>query len=61
VYVGTTPLSGTTGTPAAGQFQVDPSGTSLTFSPPAGRPGEVLPLRVVVNGVESDPALWVTL
>jgi hypothetical protein len=40
---------------------VDPSGTSLSFTPPTGASGTIAPLRVRVNGVESDPALWVTL
>jgi hypothetical protein len=35
--------------------------SSLTFSPPPAPAGPVLPVRVRVNGVESDPAVWVTL
>lgn len=35
--------------------------SSLIFSPPAGPTGTVLPVRVRVNGVESDPAVWVML
>jgi len=46
---------------AAGQVSVDPSGTSFSFSPPAGPAGTVAPVRVRVNGADSDPALWVTL
>jgi hypothetical protein len=61
VLTGSVPLTSVAASPAAGQFAVDPSGTSLTFAPPAGPPGAVVPVRVIVNGVESDPALWVTL
>jgi hypothetical protein len=35
--------------------------SSLTFSPPPAPAGPVLPVRVRVNGVESDPAVWVML
>jgi hypothetical protein len=61
VLVGTTALADTSGTPAAGQVKLDPFGTSFSFAPPAGPSGEVLPVRVRVSGIESDPALWVTL
>jgi hypothetical protein len=61
VLVGGTALSATTAVPASGQFRVDPSGTSLSFTPPSGASGTIAPLRIRVNGVESDPALWVTL
>jgi len=64
VLVGTTPLTGTSGTPTAGEVSVDSSGASFSFAPPPPAPGQagaVLPVRVRVNGIESDPALWVTL
>ena len=61
VLVGTTALTETTATPGPGEVSVTPSGTSFSFSPPAGQAGTVLPVRVRVNGIESDPALWVTL
>jgi hypothetical protein len=61
VLTGTTALAGTAAVPAAGEFRVDPSGTSFSFVPPTGPTGITIPLRVRVNGVESDPALWVTL
>ena len=61
VLVGTTALAEVASPPAAGEVRVDPAGTSLTFSPPPGAAGTVLAVRVRVNGVESDPALWVTL
>ena len=61
VLVGTVALAGVTGTPAAGQVSVDASGTSFSFVPPAGPTGAVEPVRVRVNGIESDPALWVKL
>ena len=43
------------------QLSIDPSGTSFTFAPPTGAAGTLLPVRVRVNGIESDPALWVTV
>lgn len=61
VLVGGAQLTEVAAAPAAGQVSVDPSGTSFSFSPPAGPAGTVAPVRVRVNGVDSDPALWVTL
>jgi hypothetical protein len=61
VLVGTVQLTEVAVAPAAGQVSVDPSGTSFSFSPPAGPAGTVAPVRVRVNGVDSDPALWVAL
>jgi hypothetical protein len=61
VLTGSVALTSVAASPGAGEFAVDPSGTSLTFTPPAGPAGVVVPVRVLVNGVESDPALWVTL
>jgi hypothetical protein len=61
VLVGTTALAVVTAAPTTGQVRLDPSGTSFAFAPPAGPAGLVLPVRVRVNGIESQPALWVTL
>lgn len=61
VFVGTVALASVTGAPSPGQAAIDPSGTSLAFDPPAGSPGTIAAVRVLVAGVESDPALWVTL
>jgi Pvc16 N-terminal domain len=61
VLAGSAALASTAAVPAAGEFRVDPSGTSFSFAPPTGPAGVTIPLRVRVNGVESDPALWVTL
>jgi Pvc16 N-terminal domain len=61
VLIGTAALTSTSSVPAAGEFSVDPSGTSLSFTPAPGPAGTTAPLRVRVNGIESDPALWVTL
>jgi len=61
VLVGTVALTPTTGSPGPGQVSVDPAGGSFSFSPPAGPAGTVLPVRVRVSGIESDPAVWVTL
>lgn len=60
VVVGTIALAEASGTPAAGHFNVA-SATSLSFAPPAEPAGQLLPVRVLVNGIESDPALWVQL
>jgi hypothetical protein len=60
VMVGATALAETSGAPGAGEFNLA-SETSFTFAPPAQPAGQVLPVRVIVNGVESDPALWVQL
>jgi hypothetical protein len=61
VLVGSVPLTQVAASPAPGEVSIDPSGTSFSFTPPAGPAGQVAPVRVLVNGVESDPALWVTL
>ncbi len=61
VLVGTVALAGTSSAPAAGQVRIGPAGDSFDFAPPAGPPGTVLPVRVRVSGIESDPALWVRL
>ena len=61
VLTGTAALTETAASPGPGEFSVDPAGASLTFSPVPGRAGTVVPVRVRVNGVESDPAVWVTL
>jgi hypothetical protein len=60
VLAGGAALASTAAVPAAGEFRVDSSGTSFSFMPPAGPAGVTTPLRVRVNGIESDPALWVT-
>jgi hypothetical protein len=61
VMIGSVMLAEVAASPAPGEVSIDPSGTSFTFSPPAGPTGTVAPLRVLVNGIESDPALWVAL
>jgi hypothetical protein len=61
VLVGLVALTETAGSPAPGEIRIDPSGTSFSFSPPAGPAGTLAPVRVRVHGIESDPALWVTL
>ena len=61
VIVGMVALTDTAGSPAPGEVRIDPSGTSFSFSPPAGPAGTLAPVRVRVHGIESDPALWVTL
>ena len=61
VLIGAAALASTSSVPGAGEFRVDPSGTSLSFTPPPGPSRTTGPLRVRVNGIESDPALWVAL
>jgi hypothetical protein len=61
VLLGVVALTDTAGAPGPGQVSIDPAGTSLSFTPPAGMTGTDLPVRVRVHGIESDPALWVTL
>jgi Pvc16 N-terminal domain len=61
VLVGATELTETPAPPGPGQFSVAAPGTSFTFSLPPGPTGTVLPVHVRVNGIESDPALWVKL
>ncbi len=65
VLVGAVALTDTSASapasPGPGEVSVDASGTSFSFSPPAGAAGTVAPVRVRVNGIDSDPALWVTL
>jgi hypothetical protein len=53
-------LVGTILVPAS-QITVGAGGTSLAFPTPAGPSGTVAPIVVRVRGIESDPALWVTL
>jgi hypothetical protein len=61
VLVGVVALTETGSSPASGEVSIDPSGTSFSFSPPLGPAGLLAPVRVRVHGIESDPALWVTL
>ena len=69
VLVGTVALTQTTASAGPGEVSVASSGTSFSFSPPAlragsppaGQTGAALPVRVRVNGIESDPAVWVML
>jgi hypothetical protein len=61
VLAGTAALTVTAASPGPGEFSVDPAGTSLAFFPAPGQAGMVVPVRVRVKGVESDPAVWVTL
>jgi hypothetical protein len=61
VLVGTVALTDTVAAPAPGEVSIDPSGTFFSFSPPTGPAGMTAPVRVRVHGIESDPALWVTL
>jgi len=59
VLLGTTALQRVTAAPAAGEFRVNPSGTTITFRTPAGLASGRHGVRVRVNQVESDPGWWV--
>jgi Pvc16 N-terminal domain len=61
VLAGTVTLTEVKASPGPGEVSISPSGTSFSFTPPAGVSGTVVPVRVRAGGVESDPALWVTL
>jgi hypothetical protein len=57
VFMGSHAL--TLGAPGAGNFQVNGTGTQITFQPPALlNPGFYF-LRIRVNQVEADPSWWV--
>ena len=45
----------------ANHITVGAGGESLSFPTPAGPAGTVAPVSVRVRGIESDPAMWVTL
>src|SRR5262249_11112099 len=54
MLAGAVALTETAASPGPGQFSVGEAGTAVTFSPPPGPAGTVVPVRVRVNGVESD-------
>jgi hypothetical protein len=54
-------LIATSGSPNAGEFNVNASGTSITFKLPASlTPGQYT-VRIQVNQVESTPAWWINV
>ncbi|MGO9902631.1 MAG: DUF4255 domain-containing protein [Solirubrobacteraceae bacterium] len=61
VFVGTVAMTEVLSASQAGEVSIDASGTSFSLWPPGEPAGTVLAVRVRVNGIESDPALWVTL
>jgi hypothetical protein len=62
VALGAQVLTSTTTTPpAAGDFNVGGSGTTISFMPPAGIPSGRYSVRVSTNGVQAAPAWWVDL
>jgi hypothetical protein len=61
VLVGAVVLTRTAQHPGPGHVSIDATGTAFSFSPPVGPAGTVVPVRVRVNGIESDPAFWVKL
>jgi hypothetical protein len=61
ILVGSVRLAEVQASPGPGEVSINPAGTTFFFTPPAGPAGMVAPVRVRVSGIESDPALWVTL
>jgi len=61
VILSTIPLTATSGSPNAGEFNVNAGGTSITFKLPNNlAPGQYA-VRVQVNQVESAPAWWINV
>ena len=59
VILNTLPLTATSGSPNAGEFNVNGSGTTITFKLPNNlAPGQYA-VRIQVNQVESAPAWWI--
>jgi hypothetical protein len=59
ILLGTVPLQAADGaSPAAGQFAVNQAGTALTLVPPGALRTGTYQVRVLVAGIEADPALW---
>ena len=52
-------LTSAAGPPAAGEFLINAAGTQVDFQLPAALGPGRYPLRVRVNGIESDPNWWV--
>ncbi len=61
VILNTLPLSATNGSPNAGEFNVNGTGTSITFKLPASIPSGQYTVRIQVNQVESAPAWWINV
>ncbi len=61
VVLNAIPLTATSGSPNAGEFNVNGGGTSITFKPPSSlSPGQYA-IRIQVNQVESAPAWWINV
>jgi len=60
VSFGTTPLTANAGPPAPGEFNVDASGTAITFKPPAGAIAGAYPVLIGVNGIPASTG-WVVV
>lgn len=61
VILNTLPLSATSGSPNAGEFNVDGNRTTITFKLPTSlTPGQYT-VRIQVNQVESAPAWWINV
>ena len=61
VFLNDVPLARVAGTPAAGEFQIDPTETSLVFKPPSGLPSGRYFLRVRVNQIDSPPSWYIEI
>lgn len=59
VLLGTVQLRKADGALAPGTFEITATETTITFQPPADLPTGRYAVRVRVNDVESDPAVWI--
>jgi Pvc16 N-terminal domain len=61
VILSTIPLTATSSSPNAGEFNVNASGTVITFKLPASIVSGQYTVRIQVNQVESAPAWWINI
>jgi len=59
VLLGGVRLNEVNAPPGAGEFELNPAATSITFQVPASLAAGLYPVRVRVNNVESAPTWWV--
>lgn len=57
----TVPLTAASGSPGAGEFNVNAGLTTVSFQPPGNLPSGRYTVRVRVNQVESAPAWWINI
>jgi len=61
VLLDTVPLTAVSGTPGAGEFNIQLSETAISFQAPSALPSGRYTVRVHVNQVESAPAWWINI